>query len=213
MADDPFLALDLRGVCVVFKPPNWEVDAKGKLCKTGAAHLSDFMKGAYSSALSPVLVRHEFEYGFIHRLDVPSSGLILAGTHFEGYGLLQFEMHTYTICREYSVMLGGEHVRATLCIIDDRVDDLSPDRSVISDRGRPAETHIKAMFHVVRASRNSAGKESFTLVAIHIHTGRRHQIRVHVQHKAHPTVTDEKYSYTRCVVSSLGLEREVEEMK
>lgn len=212
-AEDPSLAIDLRGVCVVFKPPNWEVDAKGKLCKTGAAHLSDFMKGAYSSALSPVLVQPEFEYGFIHRLDVPSSGLILTGTHFEGYSHLQFLMHTYTIGREYSVLLGGDHVAATLTIVDARVDDLSPDRSVISDRGRPAETHVKAVFHVARSSHTFICQESLTLVAIHIFTGRRHQIRVHMQHRAHPTVTDEKYSYTETVVSSLGLEREIDTLK
>lgn len=204
-AEEPSLALALRGICVVLKPPNWEVDAKGKLCNTGAAHLSDFMRRAYSSGLSPVLIRPEFEYGFIHRLDVPSSGLILTGTHFEGYSLLQWQMHTYSISREYSVLLGGEHVSATMRFVNARVDDLLPDRSCISERGRPAETHVKAMFHMVCVLRSFAGRDSETLVAIHIHTGRRHQIRVHMQYQAHPTTTDEKYSHAACVVSSQGL--------
>lgn len=38
------------------------------------------------------------------------------------------------------------------------------------------------------------GDEPFSLVAIRIRTGRRHQIRIHAAHLGHPTVCDGKYT-------------------
>lgn len=95
---EPELALKLRGISVVLKPPNWEVDAKGQLSSSGL-YLSHFMQRESLPDISPVLLLPDFEYGFVHRLDVPSSGLVLTGTHFEGYALLQWQMHTYAIER------------------------------------------------------------------------------------------------------------------
>lgn len=202
---EPELPLRLRGVSVVLKPPSWEVDAKGQLSGSGY-YLSRYMQGNHDSS-SSVLRVPDFEFGFIHRLDVPSSGLILTGTHFEGYGLLQWQMHTYTIGREYAVLLCCV-VPAELRDIDVPVHDHLPSRSFVDDMGRPAETHLKTCFHVVRRLRQWSA-EHFGLVCISIHTGRRHQIRVHTQWEGHPTVTDEKYSHRSVLANSLGLEREL----
>jgi len=199
-SEEPSLILKLRGISVVLKPPHWEVDAKGQLCKSGL-HLSRYMQDSHLPS-SPVQYLPEFEYGFVHRLDVPSSGLILAGTSFEGYALLQWQMHTYTISREYAVLLRGP-VPGDLRIINDPVQDFLPGRSFVDENGQPAETHIKAIFHSCR--RSATSKEGSGLVCIAIHTGRRHQIRVHAQWKGHPTVTDEKYSHRSIVVCSRGL--------
>jgi 23S rRNA-/tRNA-specific pseudouridylate synthase len=200
-ADDPALQIQLPGVSVVLKPPYWEVDAKGQLSGSGR-YLSRYMQRAHAPC-SPVLFLPDFEYGFVHRLDVPSSGLILTGTHFEGYCLLQWQMHTYTIGREYSVLLSCL-VPSALRDINVQVDDFLPGHSFVHERGRPAETHLKNTLHTCfrRAER-------FSLVCIAIYTGRRHQIRVHTQWEGYPTVTDEKYSHRAVVVSSPGLEEEV----
>jgi len=101
-------------MCVVLKPPNWEVDAKGQQSASGL-FLSDFMMR--EQLPSAILGSKEFEHGFVHRLDVPSSGLILVGASFEGYALLQFWMHTYSISREYMVLLHGA-APASLQIMD-----------------------------------------------------------------------------------------------
>mmetsp|Transcript_6053 Transcript_6053/g.13862 ORF Transcript_6053/g.13862 Transcript_6053/m.13862 type:complete len:183 (-) Transcript_6053:30-578(-) len=155
-----------------------------------------------------VLRLPEFEHGFVHRLDVPSSGLILAGTHFEGYGLLQWQMHTYAICREYSVLACSLPSSSLRCI-SEPVSDMLPGHSFVDHvAGRPAETHLKVTFHVVR-QRHKLERERFGLACIAIHTGRRHQIRVHLQWSGHPTVTDEKYSRPAVLVTCLGLEREL----
>mmetsp|Transcript_14338 Transcript_14338/g.36146 ORF Transcript_14338/g.36146 Transcript_14338/m.36146 type:complete len:361 (+) Transcript_14338:46-1128(+) len=195
---EPQLLLRLPGVSVALKPPNWEVDAKGQLSKTGR-YLSHFLQRHHAPEMSPVLRRPEFEYGLVHRLDVPSSGLILVGTRFQGYSLLQWQMHTYAIQREYSVLL-----RCTapepLWDISAPVQDFLPGRSFVDEAGRPAQTHLKTMFHTRHQCRLSA--DYFTLVCIAIHTGRRHQIRAHTQWEGYPTVTDEKYSHREVTVTS-----------
>lgn len=205
---EPNIQLQLRGISVVMKPPLWEVDAKGQLSSSGY-YLSQFMQYAHAPDAT-VLLLPDFEYGFVHRLDVPSSGLILTGTHFEGYSLLQWQMHTYTIKREYSVLVCCL-VPSTLCDINLPVHDFCPGQSFIDESlGRPAETHIKAMFHVVRWQQRW-NTEYSCLVSIAIHTGRRHQIRVHMQWEGHPTVTDEKYSHRVLLATSVGLEIELKQ--
>jgi len=205
VSQEPEIMMRLRGISVVFKPPRWEVDAKGKLSSSGL-YLSDYMAVAHGPNISAVLARSEFEYGFIHRLDVPSSGLILAGTSFHGYTSLQWQIHTYTIGREYAVLLNFV-VPEALRDINAPIHDYLPGHSFVDDRGRLAETHLKLAFHVRR--KNLRNMEHFGLVSIAIHTGRRHQIRVHCQHAGHPTAVDEKYSHLSVAVCSRGLEFQV----
>jgi len=198
----PRVVLSLAGIAVVLKPPGWEVDAKGQLCRSGL-HLSHFMQRVYGSGCSPLLTSAAFEYGFVHRLDVPSSGLVLAGTSFEGYALLQWEMHTYSIEREYVVLLGGLPPATGLETVEVPIQDMLPSRSFVDfDGGRPAKTFLKALLHSERRGTHSRGPAKMYngLVAITIHTGRRHQIRVHTQWSGFPTVTDEKYAHRRVLV-------------
>merc|ERR1711865_399392 len=123
----------------------------------------------------------EFEHGFVHRLDVPSSGLILAGTSFEGYALLQFRMHTYRISREYVVLLHGA-APASLHIMDAAINDFASGHSVMDGvLGRPAVSHVHICTHFFEEV------QRVTLVCFAIYTGRRHQIRVHSQYCGHST--------------------------
>eukprot|EP00439_Symbiodinium_sp_Y106_P072334 s1091_g13.t1 len=189
----PTVVMQLQGISVVFKPPYWEVDAKGQLSGSGL-YLSSYMQNSHPS--SCVVRMAAFEYGFVHRLDIPSSGLVLVGTSFRGLAGLQWQMHTYSICREYVVLLAGTWPVAVQKI-NVNVQDFIAGRSHVSADGRPSETRVKGLAHARSCSRD----EYLSLVCISICTGRRHQIRVHVQWQGHPTVTDEKYSH-RYVVST-----------
>ncbi|CAJ1385186.1 unnamed protein product [Effrenium voratum] len=181
----PAVLLRLRGILVVHKPPGWEVDAKGQMSGTGL-YLSRYIQ--HQAPTSQVTRLAAFEYGLVHRLDVPSSGLILAGTTFEGLALLQWQMHTYAICREYAVLVAGCWP-ASRQRVSMPVQDFLSGQSFVDEHGRPAETHVKVAAH----SRLSEGDgDQASLIIVSICTGRRHQIRVHAQWQGHPTVTDEK---------------------
>lgn len=61
--------------------------------------------------------------------------------------------------------------------------------SVAAD-GKPALTELRSL-----ARLQSADGMKFTLVALKLHTGRTHQIRVHMAHANHPLVSDRVYNH------------------
>lgn len=175
---------------VVVKPAFWEVDAKGQLSASGL-YLSHAMAKLCGPSPPPLLARPEFEFGFLHRLDVPSSGLILVGLSFEGYAELQWQMHTYAVAREYTVLVHGAP-RGGLRRVAAPISDFLPGHSYVDhDAGRPAESSFKVGLH---ARQRPPLPASFGLAAVAIRTGRRHQIRVHLRHTGHPTTCDERYA-------------------
>eukprot|EP00913_Durusdinium_trenchii_P010286 g9647.t1 len=76
----PSLVSVMRGMCLVMKPAGWEVDSEGQ---SGLPPLSGFLRGCLPE--NTMVDSVDFGKGFIHRLDTPSSGLILAATSFHGY--------------------------------------------------------------------------------------------------------------------------------
>ena len=60
--------------------------------------------------------------------------------------------------------------------------------STICQKGKPSKTYLKVLAHLGR------NDQEFSLVAIRICTGRRHQIRTHTTHIGHPIVCDGKYT-------------------
>ena len=69
----PHIQLDLQDRLVVHKPPGWEVDTK-ILGNTRGNCLSHFFR---SVEVLPLARDVMHQYGFLQRLDMPSSGLIL----------------------------------------------------------------------------------------------------------------------------------------
>ncbi|CAE8715786.1 unnamed protein product, partial [Polarella glacialis] len=103
----PALTVNLRGMAVVHKPPDWEVDGAARAAKEDAEEastakpLSSWLRCALPRRNCPVAWHPEMDHGFLHRLDVPSSGLILCGTTFLGLMVLRWQLDTYRIERQY----------------------------------------------------------------------------------------------------------------
>ena len=193
----PRIVSDTRGMTVLFKPPGWEVD--GPLSELGGHPLSEFLRAEFPSHSLPFLA--DFQYGFIHRLDVPSSGLILAGKTFEGLYSLRMQINTFSISREYLVLCDGV---ASASLIECRLPiDVVARRSLAvlpssesSDSGRAALTWFRFLAHF---------RSECSLVSIRIHTGRNHQIRTHLLRAGHPTVVDGRYTCLSVMVQAKGL--------
>mmetsp|Transcript_65553 Transcript_65553/g.207166 ORF Transcript_65553/g.207166 Transcript_65553/m.207166 type:complete len:322 (+) Transcript_65553:27-992(+) len=188
----PAVVLDRPGVAVVFKPAGWEVDSTGG--GDDRMLLSSFLQVTFPKERCPLVHSLDFGYGFLHRLDVPSSGLILAATSFEGLYSLRGQLNTYCLAREYITVC---HSLAPPALkVDARVDATSTQvlRSAISDSGRPASSFLRTPAHLLRCVDPDLRTHSgICIVAVRIRTGRRHQIRAHTRHVGHPTVADGWY--------------------
>ena len=105
-ADGPkLLRLNLADRFVVYKPPGWEVDTEAVPLQVTATTLSSFTR-----ALKPhchILWDTSHQHGFLHRLDVPSSGLILVAASYRAYYDLQFQLATAGLLRDYVVLCHG----------------------------------------------------------------------------------------------------------
>lgn len=186
--EQPFVVVHCPGMCVLHKPAGWEVDVT--LESSDANRLSRFLQSHCSSLESSVVHLSAFGHGFVHRLDVPSSGLVLVGTTFQGLLALQWQKNLYEIVREYIVVSHDTSLNVAFDV-EARVSVSGKgDRTLTTDVGQPAISHMRAGAHCVWLE----ALQRVSVIVIRIHTGRRHQIRAHTRLVGHPTVVDGWYT-------------------
>ena len=179
-------------VLVVFKPPGWEVDLGPQEASREKGRLSEFVLSMYPRCHSSLLSDVSKQHGFLHRLDVPCSGLLLVATTHKAYFDLHFQLATAALIRDYVVVTRGwmspqrREIQAPVHWWDSAA--LSEAPSIVLPSGRASQSFLKVLAHLVQ------GGAALSLLAIRIGTGRRHQIRVHAAHTGHVLVTDGKYS-------------------
>ncbi len=137
------------------------------------------LEGMYPQATGPLLV---------HRLDMSTSGLLLAAKKKEYHQHLQQQFVQRTVSKRYEALLDGILLENQGSIhLPLRVDlDNRPRQLVCYEYGKQALTRWEKV-------RESEGK---TLVHLYPHTGRTHQLRVHCAHQqglATPIVGDDLY--------------------
>merc|ERR1712224_343255 len=92
----------------------------------------------------------------------------------------------------YVVLVHG-WVDVSLRLIDEKVLHVHAEgqkESTVTEQGKPSKTHLTTLGHYTLTHDET---EKLSLTLIQIVTGRRHQIRTHLAHVGHPTVTDGKY--------------------
>jgi len=189
----PCARVNLNGIMVVFKPENWEVNRGNPDMHRGDVEwrlLSDWVAAALPRSKFPLVHSSEFDFGFIHRLDVPSSGLIMSAKSFAGQALLRWQLDTYELEREYIVACHGPFLPTQRDIILRLSMDKDNAKSYVSAQGAPARTRVSCLAYVFPLL---DADTTCSLVAIKIHTGRHHQIRAHLTHLEHVTAGDGKY--------------------
>ena len=121
--------------------------------------------------------------GIVHRLDKDTSGLLVVARTPLAHKSLTEQLKARTLKREYRALVLGELVGGG------RVDapiGRHPTRRTsmaVVAGGRPAVTDYRVL----------CGYPGLTLLAVHLQTGRTHQIRVHMAHIRHPLLGDPLY--------------------
>jgi 23S rRNA pseudouridine1911/1915/1917 synthase len=122
--------------------------------------------------------------GILHRLDKETSGLLLVAKTDRAHRWLGSALSGRRIKRRYAALAWG-HLTSDRITVDKPIarDPRDRKRMAIVNTGKAAKTDF------VRLARF----DSADLLRAHLHTGRTHQIRVHLSSIGHPVLGDDTY--------------------
>ncbi len=190
--DDDLLVIDKPAGLVVHPAPG---HTEGTLVNAVLHHSPDLAG-----------VGGERRPGIVHRLDKETSGVIVVAKTDAAHRHLQAQFKARTVHKEYLTLVEGQIEPAQGRINapigrhpTDRLRQavLPPDPVTGEARGRPALTDYRLLGSYATAIRDNTGRANFSLISVVIHTGRTHQIRVHLAWYKHPVVGDTLYGYRR----------------
>jgi 23S rRNA pseudouridine1911/1915/1917 synthase len=172
-----------RDLIVVDKPPGMVVHpaaghADGTLVNALLHHVDD-LSG----------IGGEKRPGIVHRLDRGTSGVMVVAKHDAAHAELARQFREREVEKEYIGLVWGD-VQAGRRI-DAPIGRDPGNRKRMSARARRSR---EAVTRIVRADHLSP---ALTLARVAIHTGRTHQIRVHLSAIGHPIVGDPLYGGVR----------------
>jgi 23S rRNA pseudouridine1911/1915/1917 synthase len=123
--------------------------------------------------------------GIVHRLDRDTSGLMVVAKTDQAHRRLGAAIAARRVRRTYAALVWG-HLDGSPTVIEAALARHPADRKrmAVTPAGRPARTDafVVGRFGVA------------DLLRLELHTGRTHQIRVHLEHIGHPVVGDPVYA-------------------
>ena len=133
----------------------------------------------------------------VHRLDKDSSGVMMFAKSIEIQERLQNDWQKAIIDRRYVVVAEGivENMEGTITSWLKESSALIMYSYKFDNGGQKAITH----YNVLKKN------EDFTLLEAKLDTGRKNQIRVHMQSLGHSIIGDKKYGATQNPIKRLGL--------
>ncbi|HYF40173.1 MAG TPA: RluA family pseudouridine synthase [Gemmatimonadales bacterium] len=171
------LAYEDEHLAIIDKPA-------GLVVHPAPGHWDDTLVNALVARGTTLAGGAEGRPGIVHRLDRDTSGLMIVAKTDLAHRRLGSAIAARRVSRWYAALAWG-HLDASPLTIEAAIARHPQDRKrmAVSPAGRPARTDawVVARYDVVE------------LLRLELHTGRTHQIRLHLEHVGHPVVGDPVY--------------------
>ncbi len=138
---------------------------------------------------APALATELPRLGLVHRLDKDTSGCLVVARTEAGLRALQAQWKGRTVEKVYLALCHGALAEAGR--LDTPYGRHPRDRTRFTGRGQASRRAVTEWRTVERFGRDA------TLAEVRLHTGRTHQIRVHLAESGHPLLADAAYGGTR----------------
>ncbi|WP_151993278.1 tRNA pseudouridine(65) synthase TruC [Buttiauxella massiliensis] len=149
----------------------------------------------------------------VHRLDRPTSGVLLMALSSEVAHLLSQQFENHQIQKRYHAVTRGWLEDDT--VLDyplvEELDKIADKKATQDKEAQPAVTHYRGLATVempVPVGRYPTAR--YSLVELEPKTGRKHQLRRHMSHLRHPMIGDSKHGdlrQNRAAAEHFGCER------
>ena len=123
--------------------------------------------------------------GIVHRLDKETSGCLVAAKTDEAHRGLSAQFASRSVEKIYLALVAGK-LRKSSGAIEEKIGRHPVQRqrmSVAPKHGRTAKTEYRTV----------SSSDQMSLIECKLHSGRTHQVRVHLQHLGHPVLGDKVY--------------------
>ncbi len=138
----------------------------------------------------------ELRPGIVHRLDKDTSGLMVVAKHDAAHQALSAQLADRSLSRTYKALVWGapSPAQGTIETLMGRSPHNRKKMAVVKKGGKPAVTHYKIQqSFIAHSTSRRAAQLLLSVIECKLHTGRTHQIRVHLTHIGHPLIGDPVY--------------------
>lgn len=188
--------------CAFYKPPGWTVAAQNTErdvemddVPSEGRPLQDWL-ALQLGQNCPIALDARRQHGAVHRLDRGTSGVLLCAITYQGYYAAQLSFATRQVTKDYLCLCHGHVASGFPRLLEAPLQVVGRPgarRSTAASGGLRACTELLAA-----AQLGGPEGDCLSLVSVSLHTGRLHQIRVHLSQEGHPLVGDVTYGgYSR----------------